>query len=100
MANPGKSAYGASKAALIAMTKSVAAELGEHGIRANAIAPGITDTDMLLTMPEHVVEAARQSTDLRREGLPAEIAETALFLASDLSSYITGQTLRVDGGLK
>lgn len=98
--NPGKSAYGASKAALIAMTKSVAAELGEHGIRANAIAPGITDTDMLLTMPEHIVEAARQSTDLRRQGLPAEIAETALFLASDLSSYITGQTLRVDGGLR
>ena len=98
--NPGKSAYGASKAALIAMTKSIAAELGEKGIRANCIAPGITDTDMLLTMPAHVVEEARNSADLRRAGTPVEIAEAALFLASDLSSYITGQTIRVDGGLK
>lgn len=98
--NPGKSAYGASKAALIAMTQSVAAELGEHGLRANCISPGITETEMLLTMPEQVVEAARQSTHLRRAGLPSEIAEMVLFLASDLSSYITGQTLRVDGGLK
>ncbi|MDY1038785.1 SDR family NAD(P)-dependent oxidoreductase [Lelliottia sp. CFBP8978] len=98
--NPGKSAYGASKAALIAMTKSIAAELGEKGIRANCIAPGITDTDMLLTMPEHIVEAAKNSADLRRAGTPAEIAEAALFLASDLSAYITGQTIRVDGGLK
>lgn len=98
--NPGKSAYGASKAALIAMTKSIAAELGEKGIRANCIAPGITDTDMLLTMPDHVVEEAKNSADLRRAGTPEEIAEAALFLASDLSSYITGQTIRVDGGLK
>lgn len=98
--NPGKSAYGASKAALIAMTKSIAAELGEKGIRANCIAPGITDTEMLLTMPAQVVEDAKNSADLRRAGLPSEIAEAALFLASDLSGYITGQTLRVDGGLK
>lgn len=98
--NPGKSAYGASKAALIAMTKSIAAELGEKGIRANCIAPGITDTDMLLTMPAHVVEEAKNSADLRRAGTTTEIAEAALFLASDLSSYITGQTIRVDGGLK
>lgn len=98
--NPGKSAYGASKAALIAMTKSIAAELGEKGIRANCIAPGITDTEMLLTMPAQVLEDAKNGADLRRAGEPAEIAQAALFLASDLSSYITGQTIRVDGGLK
>lgn len=98
--NPGKSAYGASKAALIAMTKSIAAELGEKGIRANCIAPGITDTEMLLTMPAQVVEEAKKGADLRRAGEPSEIAQAALFLASDLSSYITGQTIRVDGGLK
>ncbi|KEA51544.1 3-oxoacyl-ACP reductase [Mangrovibacter sp. MFB070] len=98
--NPGKSAYGASKAALIAMTKSIAAELGESGIRANCIAPGITDTDMLSTMPEHIIEQAKNAADLRRAGLPSEIAETAVFLASDLASYITGQVIRVDGGLR
>lgn len=98
--NPGKSAYGASKAALIAMTQSIAAELGEKGIRANCIAPGVTETEMLLTMPAQVVEEAKKNADLRRAGEPAEIAQVALFLASDLSSYITGQTIRVDGGLK
>lgn len=96
----GKSAYGASKAALIAMTKSIAAELGEKGIRANCIAPGIVDTEMLLTMPAQVMEETKNSADLRRAGEPAEIAQAALFLASDLSSYITGQTIRVDGGTR
>ncbi|MDR1472903.1 MAG: SDR family oxidoreductase [Synergistaceae bacterium] len=98
--NPGKSAYGASKAAVIAMTKSIAAELGELGVRANCIAPGVTETDMLATLPSVVLEETKNSLDLRRVGLPSEIADTALFLASDLSSYITGQTIRVDGGLK
>ena len=98
--NPGKSAYGSSKAAVIAMTKSVAAELGELGIRANCIAPGMTETEMLGTMPPQVVEDTMKSTDLRRNGLPEEIAGAALFLASDLSSYVTGQVLRVDGGLR
>ncbi len=98
--NPGKSAYGASKAALIAMTQSIAAELGDKGIRANCIAPGITETEMLLSMPAQVVEDAIHNADLRRAAQPEEIARTALFLASDLSSYITGQTIRVDGGLK
>ena len=98
--NSGKSVYGASKAAVVAMTQSIAAELGTSGIRANCIAPGITETEMLETMPEAVVEEAKASADLRRGGEPSEIAKTAVFLASDLSSYITGQTIRVDGGLK
>ena len=97
--NAGKSAYGASKAALIAMTKSIAEELGTAGIRANCIAPGITDTEMLLTMPEHIVEDVRKNVDLQRAGSPVDMANTAAFLISDLSSYITGQVLRVDGGM-
>lgn len=98
--NAGKAAYGASKAAVVALTHSIATELGEQGIRANSIAPGITDTDMLATMPVHIVEETRNQTDLRRLGLPAEIAAAAVWLASDLSSYVTGQTIRVDGGLR
>lgn len=98
--NPGKSVYGATKAAVIAMTKSIAAELGESGIRANCIAPGITETEMLATMPESVVIEAKNTADLRRGGSPSEIASSAVFLASDYSSYITGQVIRVDGGLK
>lgn len=98
--NPGKSVYGASKAAVICMTNSIAAELGAFGIRANCIAPGITETDMLTTMPADVVKDAVETSDLRRGGKPSEIADAAVFLASDLSSYITGQVIRVDGGIK
>ena len=98
--NPGKAVYGATKAAVIAMTQSIATELGEYGIRANCIAPGITETEMLSSMPESVVNEAKVAADMRRGGEPSEIARTAVFLASDLSSYITGQTLRVDGGLR
>ena len=98
--NPGKSVYGASKAAVICMTNSIAAELGTSGIRANCIAPGITETDMLATMPTVVVKDAIETSDLRRGGKSSEIADAAVFLASDLSSYITGQVLRVDGGIK
>ena len=97
--NSGKSAYGASKAALIAMTKSVAAELGNQGIRANCIAPGITETEMLSTMPDYIVEAVKNDVDIKRVGKPEDIADTAVFLLSDLSSYITGQVIRVDGGM-
>jgi 3-oxoacyl-[acyl-carrier protein] reductase len=98
--NPGKSVYGATKAAVMTMTNSIAAELGASGVRANCIAPGITETEMLSTMPEAVVAEAKASADMRRGGDPSEIAKTAVFLASDLSSYITGQIIRVDGGLK
>ena len=97
--NSGKSAYGASKAALIAMTQSVAAEVGNQGIRANCIAPGITETEMLSTMPDYIVEAVKNDVDLKRVGKPEDIADTAVFLLSDLSSYITGQVIRVDGGM-
>jgi len=97
--NSGKSVYGATKAAVIAMTNSIAAELGINEIRANCIAPGITETDMLASMPDTVVAEAKANTDMRRGGKPDEVAKTAVFLASDLSSYITGQTIRVDGGI-
>lgn len=97
--NSGKSAYGASKAALIAMTKSVAEELGTNGIRANCILPGVTNTDMLSTMPEYIVQDEIEASSLRELGEPADIANAAVYLLSDLSSYVTGQTLRVDGGM-
>ncbi len=97
--NSGKSAYGASKAALIAMTKAIAEELGKTGIRANCIAPGMTNTEMLKTMPDYIVQEHKDLVDLRRVGEPEEVANTALFLACDLSSYITGQVIRVDGGM-
>jgi 3-oxoacyl-[acyl-carrier protein] reductase len=100
-ANPGRSAYGASKAALICMTRVMAHEFAEHGVRANAIAPGITDTDMVgQGMSEATIAAAIEQTKLKRMGNPSEIATAAMFLASDYSSYVTGEVLRVDGGLK
>lgn len=100
-ANPGRSAYGASKAAVACMTRAMAHELAEHNIRVNAIAPGITNTDMVeASMTSATIEETVQHTRLKRLGQPAEIAAAAVFLASDLSSYITGEILRVDGGLK
>lgn len=97
--NSGRAVYGASKAALLCATKSLAAELGDQGIRANVIAPGITKTDMLSSMSEEVINETVMNTDMKRVGEPNDIANTVLFLASDLSSYITGQVLRVDGGM-
>ncbi|MGO5115126.1 SDR family NAD(P)-dependent oxidoreductase [Candidatus Avoscillospira sp. LCP25S3_F1] len=99
-ANSGRSAYGASKAALLCATKAMAEELGAVGIRANSIAPGITDTDMVgESMTPAVIEETVAQTALHRMGRPEEIAHAAAFLASDLSSYVTGQVLRVDGGM-
>lgn len=98
--NEGRSAYSASKAALIAVTKSLSKELGERNIRVNAIAPGLTQTDMMVdSTAEAALRETLDRTCLKRVGRPEEIAATALFLASDLSSYMTGQTLRVDGGM-
>jgi 3-oxoacyl-[acyl-carrier protein] reductase len=97
--NSGRAIYGASKAALLCATKSLAAELGDQGIRANVIAPGITKTDMLGSMSEEVINQTIMNTDLKRGGEPVDIASAVLFLASDLSSYVTGQVIRVDGGM-
>ena len=98
--NPGRSVYGASKAALLSSTKSISKELAEHNIRANTIAPGITATDMVsASMTDEIIQKTIEQTKLKRIGEPSEIAKTALFLASDLSSFITGQVIRVDGGL-
>lgn len=97
--NSGRSVYGASKAAVICYTKSLAEELGIKGIRANIIAPGITQTDMLSSMTDEVIADTVTSTDMKRAGKPVDIANAVLFLASDMSSYITGQVLRVDGGM-
>ena len=94
----GTVSYGSSKAALIYATKSIATELGPMNIRVNAIAPGITKTDMFTQMDEKIVENAMDSSALKRPAEPYEIANVALFLASDLSSYLTGQVIRVDGG--
>lgn len=98
--NSGRSVYGASKAAVICATKALAEELGEKGIRANSIAPGITETDMLSSMSNEVIAETVRNTDMKRLGQPLDIANAALFLASDYSSYITGQVLRVDGCLQ
>ncbi|MDA9112793.1 SDR family oxidoreductase [Gammaproteobacteria bacterium] len=97
--NSGRSAYAGSKAALLAATKSLSRELGSSNIRANTIAPGITHTDMVSSMSIEVIKETSDSTSLKRCGEPQEIASVAAFLISDLSSYITGQTIRVDGGM-
>lgn len=97
--NSGKSAYGSSKAALIAMTKSISEEMAPSGIRANVICPGITETDMIEHMHGYVFDMQKEDTFLKKVGETADVANMALFLLSDYSSYITGQVLRVDGGI-
>ena len=97
--NAGKSAYGASKAALLTMTLSIAEELGISGVRANVICPGVTETDMISTMPDYIIDIQKDATFLKRLGTVSDIANTAAFLLSDYSSYITGQVIRVDGGV-
>jgi len=99
MGNPGQVNYAATKAGLIAMAKSVAKEMGSRGIRANSIAPGFIVSDMTNALPENVRQAYIDQIPLRRGGTPEDIANAALFLASDMSSYITGQVIPVNGGL-
>ena len=97
--NAGQTNYAASKAGMLGFTKSVALELGSRNIRCNAIAPGFIETEMTAKLDEKVVDGWRQAIPLKRGGTPEDIANACVFLASDMSAYITGQTLNVDGGM-
>lgn len=97
--NAGQSNYAASKAGIIGFTKSVALELGSRGIRSNAIAPGFIETEMTGKLDEKVVQTWRDAIPLKRGGKPEDVADCCVFLASDMSSYISGQVLQVDGGM-
>lgn len=97
--NAGQANYAASKSGMIGFTKSIAKELASRNIRANCIAPGYIDTQMTDTLPPNVKEAILTKIPMSRIGNPRDIAHAALFLASDLSGYITGQVLTVDGGM-
>ncbi|GAP44597.1 3-oxoacyl-[acyl-carrier-protein] reductase [Lentimicrobium saccharophilum] len=97
--NAGQSNYSASKAGLVGFTKSMAQELGSRSIRCNAIAPGFIETDMTAKLPEDVRKAWIEGIPLRRGGKPEDVADVSLFLASDLSSYVTGQVISVCGGM-
>ena len=97
--NAGQANYSASKAGMIALAKSVAQEMGSRGIRVNAIAPGFIETAMTQQLPEEVRKDWMKKIPLRRGGQVEDIANVALFLASDLSSYVSGQVIQVDGGM-
>jgi 3-oxoacyl-[acyl-carrier protein] reductase len=97
--NAGQANYAASKAGIIGFSKSVAQELGSRNIRCNAVAPGFIETEMTGALPEETVKAWRETIPLRRGGSPADVANLCLFLGSDLSAYITGQTISVCGGM-
>ena len=97
--NAGQANYAASKAGIIALTKSVAKELGSRGVRANAIAPGFILTRMTESLPEETIQEFVKSVPLHRGGKPEEVANVALFLASDLSSYVSGQVIQVNGAM-
>ena len=97
--NAGQANYAASKAGLIALAKSIGQEMGPKGIRANAIAPGFIETAMTAALPEEVRNEWKQKIPLRRGGQVEDIANVATFLASDMSSYVSGQVIQVDGGM-
>jgi 3-oxoacyl-[acyl-carrier protein] reductase len=97
--NAGQANYSASKAGIIGFTKSVALELGSRNIRCNAIAPGFIETEMTGELDQNVVEGWKNAIPLRRAGSTEDVANCALFLASDMSGYISGQVLQVDGGM-
>jgi 3-oxoacyl-[acyl-carrier protein] reductase len=97
--NPGQTNYAASKAGVIALVKSLSKELASRNVRVNAIAPGFILTDMTLALPEDTRAEIVKQIPMRRCGTPEEIANVALFLASDMSSYVTGQVINCCGGL-
>lgn len=97
--NAGQANYAASKAGIIGFTKSVALELGSRNIRSNAVAPGFIETEMTAVLDEKVVQGWRDNIPLKRGGSPEDVANAVLFLASDMSDYITGQTINVCGGM-
>ncbi|MDG1572969.1 3-oxoacyl-[acyl-carrier-protein] reductase [Robiginitalea sp. M366] len=97
--NAGQSNYAASKAGMIGFTKSIALELGSRNIRCNAIAPGFIETEMTGKLDEKTVQGWRDAIPLKRGGTPEDVANACLYLASDLSAYVTGQVLHVDGGM-
>lgn len=97
--NAGQANYAASKAGIIGFTKSVALELGSRNIRSNAVAPGFIETEMTEVLDPKVVDGWKESIPLKRSGSPTDVANAVVFLISDLSTYITGQVLQVDGGM-
>lgn len=97
--NAGQANYSASKAGIVGFTKSVALELGSRNIRSNAIAPGFIETEMTAVLDEKTVQGWRDAIPLRRGGSPDDVANACVFLGSDLSTYITGQVIQVDGGM-
>lgn len=97
--NAGQANYAASKAGIIGFTKSIALELGSRNIRCNAIAPGFIETEMTGVLNPEVVKQWREAIPLKRGGTPEDVANLVIFLASDMSSYITGQVINVDGGM-
>jgi 3-oxoacyl-[acyl-carrier protein] reductase len=97
--NAGQANYAASKAGIIGFTKSIALELGSRNIRCNAVAPGFIETEMTEVLNPDVVKQWREAIPLKRGGTPADVANLVVFLASDLSAYITGQVINVDGGM-
>lgn len=97
--NAGQANYAASKAGILGFTKSVALELGSRNIRCNAIAPGFIETEMTAALDENTVQGWRDAIPLKRGGKPEDVAQLCTFLASDMSAYITGQTICVDGGM-
>jgi 3-oxoacyl-[acyl-carrier protein] reductase len=97
--NAGQSNYAASKAGAIGFTKSIALELGSRNIRCNAIAPGFIETEMTAKLTPEVVQGWRDGVPLRRGGTAEDVANACLFFASDMSAYVTGQVLNVDGGM-